>query len=189
MKLLSIDASTKSTGWSVFENNNLIDFGCLTASSTDLIKRIQKIITGIADLCDKYNIDTIVLEEVRPDIGGFGVGNQKTHKALMYLQAAIAFLLHDNYPKIKVEYLYPSEWRKACKIQTGRGIERKTLKQADIAFVQKTFNIEINQNDDIADAIGIGYAYLFNKDKLTKSFETNSKNSSHQIEIPSESAF
>ena len=44
MKVLAIDASTKSTGVALFEDSKLVKYACLTASSTDLIKRIQKII-------------------------------------------------------------------------------------------------------------------------------------------------
>lgn len=83
--------------------------GCYTSASTDMIKRIHIMIDGIQFLLDKYtDIDTIVVEEVRPE-GGYGVGNQKTHKALMYLQAALEFLVHDNYSKrVNIEYIYPS---------------------------------------------------------------------------------
>ena len=141
------------------ETKKLIDYTCITASSTDLVKRIYKIINDLKLFCQKYdNIDTVVIEEVRPEGNQYGVGNQKTHKALMYLQAALVFFMHDNYPKVKIEYLYPSEWRSRCGLHTGRGIKREELKKADITFVKKVYNIEVN--DDIADAIGIGYAYL-----------------------------
>lgn len=158
--LLSLDLSTKSSGIAIFDNDKkLIDYTCITASSTDLVKRIYKIINDLKLFCQKYdNIDTVVIEEVRPEGNQYGVGNQKTHKALMYLQAALVFFMHDNYPKVKIEYLYPSEWRSRCGLHTGRGIKREELKKADIAFVKKLYNIEVN--DDIADAIGIGYAYL-----------------------------
>lgn len=158
--LLSLDLSTKSSGIAIFDNDKkLIDYTCITASSTDLVKRIYKIINDLKLFCQKYdNIDTVVIEEVRPEGNQYGVGNQKTHKALMYLQAALVFFMHDNYPKVKIEYLYPSEWRSRCGLHTGRGIKREELKKADMAFVKKVYNIEVN--DDIADAIGIGYAYL-----------------------------
>lgn len=61
----------------------------------------------IQKLLNENKIDKIVVEEVRPE-GGYGVGNQKTHKALMWLQAAIAFMVHDFFPKIEIEYIYPS---------------------------------------------------------------------------------
>ena len=115
-------------------------------------------IDGIQSLLDKYtDIDTIVVEEVRPE-GGYGIGNQKTHKALMYLQAALEFLVHDNYSKqVNIEYIYPSSWRAAIGIKTGRGIKRTSLKEADITFVEETFGITVN--DDEADAICIGFAH------------------------------
>ena len=155
MNILSLDASTKSTGYAIYEGNSLKDYGCITSSSTDLFKRIHKMVDEIDLLIKNNSIDKIILEEVRPENG---VQNVKTHKALMFLQGALAMMAHDNYPKIESVYLYPSEWRKCCKIQTGRGVVRETVKQRDIRFVEETFGIKVN--DDIADAIGIGYAYL-----------------------------
>ena len=154
MIILSIDASTKSTGYAVFKDTKLVTFGCLTASSTDLIKRIHIITDGIKEILNKYTIDKIVVEEVRPEMG---TQNIKTHRALMWVQGYIAIMAHDNF-KLEFEYIYPSEWRKACGIKTGSGVRRESLKPKDIAFVKEKFHIDVN--DDIADAIGIGYAYL-----------------------------
>jgi Holliday junction resolvasome RuvABC endonuclease subunit len=157
MNILAIDASTKSSGWAVYEEKQLKDYGCITSSSTDLFKRIHIMVENIDATIEKYNITKIVLEEVRPEEIG-NRSNLATHKALMFLQGAIAMMVHDHYPKITIEYLYPSEWRKCCKIKTGRGVVRETVKQRDIRFVEETFGLKVN--DDIADAIGLGYAYL-----------------------------
>ena len=43
MKTLALDMSSKSTGWAVFEEQQLIDYGCITCSSTDALERIKKI--------------------------------------------------------------------------------------------------------------------------------------------------
>jgi hypothetical protein len=80
----------------------------------------------------------------------------------MWLQAAIAFKVHDDFPKVKIEYVYPSSWRAACGIHTGRGIKRESLKEADIAFAEKTYNLS-NLDDDTADAICIGHSYVMNQ--------------------------
>lgn len=157
MNILGIDASTKSTGWAVYKDSKLDTYGCITASSTDLFKRIHKMIDELSQIIVNNNISKIILEEVRPDDIG-GRSNLATHRALMWLQGAIAMMVHDNYPKVTIEYLYPSEWRKCCKIKTGRGVVRETVKQRDIRFVEETFGIKVN--DDIADAIGLGYAHL-----------------------------
>ena len=34
MKILSLDLSTKSSGWAVFEEGHLLSHGCITSSST-----------------------------------------------------------------------------------------------------------------------------------------------------------
>lgn len=106
MNILSIDASTKSTGLAIFIEKELKEYKCITSASTDLIKRIYIMRDGIKEVLDKYKIDKIILEEVRPESPG--CANPKTAKALMYLQAAIEFLIHDNFKNITIEYVYPS---------------------------------------------------------------------------------
>lgn len=161
MNLLSLDLSTKSSGWAIFADGNLKYHGCITSSSTDLIKRIHIMADAIDEILQNNEIDKIIVEEVRPE-GGYGVGNQKTHKALMYLQAALEFLIHDKYnKKVVIEYIYPSSWRAACGIKNGRGIKRTSLKEADIAFVEEQYGIKVN--DDEADAICIGFAQFKNE--------------------------
>lgn len=157
MNILSLDLSSKSSGWAFFEDNKLIDYGCITSASTDLIKRIYIMRDGIQEVLNKYTIDKVYVEEVRPQ-GGLGAGNIQTHRALMWLQAAIAFMLHDFDKKITLEYVYPSTWRATIGIKNGRGIKRESLKQADISFVKERYNILVN--DDIADAICLGISQL-----------------------------
>ena len=154
--LLALDLSTHSTGWAVYDNKNLIDYGCIGTDLPELVRRISKIINELDEkVLKKYKITKIIVEEVQPT-GGYGIGNQKTHKALMYLQGALVMHLYNNYKFTNIEFIYPSSWRAACDIKTGRGIKREELKQKDIEFVKEKFNI--NVNDDIADAIGIGYS-------------------------------
>ena len=42
MKTLSIDASTRSTGIGIFEDAKLIHYECITATSSDILNRIEK---------------------------------------------------------------------------------------------------------------------------------------------------
>lgn len=107
------------------------------------------------EILTNNKIDKIIVEEVRPDVGA---SNIQTHRALMWLQAALAFLVHDNFKIIEIEYIYPSSWRAKCGIKNGRGIKRETLKEADIRFVKDNYGIDVN--DDIADAIAIGHSQI-----------------------------
>lgn len=157
MNLIAIDASTKSSGIAIYKHNKLQTTDCITSSSSDLFNRIKVMIQGIKQyLIDNPDLEYLVLEEVRQQ----GFTNIKTYKALMYLQGCIMMLVHQSFKHITVDFLYPSEWRKVCQIKQGRGVQRTKQKQLDIQWVKDNFNLEVN--DDIADAIGIGYAY-FNK--------------------------
>lgn len=155
MKIIALDASTKATGYAIFDNKKLETYGCITASSTDLIKRISKMITELEKILTHSGIDKIILEEVRPE---FTTTNLKTYKALMYLQAAIVFLIHEHFKNIEIDFTYPSEWRKICGIKTGAGVRRESLKEKDINFVKEQYGV--TANDDICDAICIGHAYV-----------------------------
>lgn len=158
MKLLALDASTKATGCAIFGDKSLLGSSVITASSTDLIKRIHKMVDTIDELVSQLDIDIVVMEEVIPD----HAKNTNTFKALMWLQATIVIMLHDKHPKVKVEMLYPGSWRSTCGIRTGRGVKRESLKEADVRFANETYGLNIT-SDDQADAICIGHAYLHPK--------------------------
>ncbi len=164
MKICSLDLSSKASGYAIIKDRTLIDSGVITVNGTDAIARIKKMSAGIASILEKHqDIDVLVLEEVRPSDENGNRKNLHTHKILMYVQAAMIFLMHELYPNIEIEYLYPSEWRAECGIRNGRGIYRDEQKKLDIEFVKNLFNL--NVGDDEADAIGIGVAYAKKNDK------------------------
>ena len=158
MYLLALDCSTKSTGVAIFKDKELVGQTCITASSTDLYKRIHKMVDSILSIVESLSVEKIVMEEVIPDHSK----NTNTFKALIYLQALIHIELHDKYPKVEIELLYPSSWRSVCGIEDGRSSKREQKKQKDINFANQTYHLSLT-NDDIADAICIGHAFLHPK--------------------------
>lgn len=151
MKILSLDLSTKSSGYLVGEDKQLITSGCITASSKDVIQRIVKMRSQIQKLIKDNNIQKIIMQEVRPQY------NSHTGKVLMWLQAAIVIAAHEINPKIQCIFINPTQWRAALKIKQGRGIKRDNLKLQDIQYVKDKYGIKVN--DDEADAICIFDAY------------------------------
>ena len=160
--ILGLDASTKSTGYGIFheETKRLIASGCITADGADMMGRINKIVKNIKErILEKYQINELILEEVIPK-NGYMNKNIKTYKALMYLQAKIMFLLHDEYPYIKVIFKYPGEWRKEVGIHSGP-VKREEMKKRDITYVKNVFGLDVN--DDEADGICLAYSALQQK--------------------------
>lgn len=155
MNLIAIDASTKSTGIAIYKHDKLQQTECITASSADLFNRIRVMVDGIKEILIKNpDLQYVVLEQVRQE----GFINIKTYKALMYLQGCLSMMIHQNFKHLTIQFLYPTEWRKMCKIKQGRGVQRESQKLNDIQWVKENFDLVVN--DDIADAIGIGFAYI-----------------------------
>lgn len=153
MYILALDLSTKNSGFAVYNEQELIEYGCIAAGSANLFHRIDKMIEELNIILQKYNFSHIYIEDVYPeDVHN----NIAVYKALVYLQGFVLHLL-DKY-NLKYTFFLPNEWRAKCGIHTGRGIRRDTLKAKDIQFVQEQFGIKVN--DDTADAIGIGFAGL-----------------------------
>lgn len=163
MVLMSIDGSTKASGVAIFKDKELIHYECVTASSAEKIKRINKMVTRFKELFSEYKVDKIIMEEPLPeDVKN----NKQVFKALMYLQAetAIRFYTDLNYAFEQDDFIPVSTWRSHLGISIGRYGARESVKKEDISFVKDHYNIEVN--DDIADAICIGHAYLLNNGNL-----------------------
>lgn len=159
-KIMSIDASTTSTGIAIFENNKLIKYQCITEDSNkNVLTRILKMTSKIRKIYIQFQPDQIIMEEVLPEDVKH---NQKVFKALIYLQASIILMFYEF--KKPVELIVASHWRKICGIKTGSKIKREQLKIASQKLVKNIFKIDIN--NDISDAICIGIAYIIqNKQK------------------------
>lgn len=157
MNILFLDLSTKSTGYSISQDKKFITYGCITSASKDVIERIIKMRDQVKQLIKKYEIDKIILEEVRLD-----EINSHTFKILMWLQAAIIIAAYETYSKIEYEFLAASEWRAALHMKQGAGIKRQYLKMQDIKYVQNKYQIKVN--DDEADAICLMDAYYVKAD-------------------------
>ena len=152
MITMAIDASSKSTGVAIFKDKELVHYQLIAATGQDSLARIKKMVSEIKKLYEAWNVNAVIMEDVIPEDVRH---NQNVFKVLHYLQAAVVLMLHEY--NQKVEFYVSSEWRKKCGIRTGRGITRDMVKAADIKFVKDNYGLDVN--DDIADAICIGYAY------------------------------
>ena len=155
VKVLTLDLSTKSTGYAI-GTDKLETSGQIKSNYKNVIQRIIKMREQIKTLIKNYNIEKIIMEQVRPDF------NIHTNKVLMWLQATVIISAYEINNKIEYDFLNPSEWRAIVKIKQGRGIYRETLKAEDIQYVKDTYNLIVN--DDEADAICLFDAYNLKND-------------------------
>ena len=167
MKILFLDLSTKSTGWAVGEDGELINYGCVASSSQNVFKRINIVQTEINKVIEQYEISKIIIEEVRPDIP-----NSHTFKLLTWLQGLVLYCAYLYNNKIDYEFIQANSWRSKIGIHTGPGVKRETLKKADIDYVKNKYGI--SANDDVCDAICLMDAYYIKEPtKKSESFDWN----------------
>lgn len=154
--ILALDASTKRTGYALISNGEY-HYGAIASTSTKLEKRLIVMREKIKELIKDYQIDTIVIEDVRPDNT-----NRHTARVLTWLQGVIAVGAYEVNPDIQFEFLGASSWRSLVHIQK-HCVKRDNQKQMDIEYANNCgFPLKAPltaTQDDEADAIGIFMAY------------------------------
>ena len=150
MTLLSLDTSTTSTGYAIYVDGQYSSSACF-----DLKKykdeKLPQMIKLLFSLIDKLKPNIIVAEEmVVPR-------NPQTARLLtMLLGALYGKCLVSN---IEWFTLRPTQWRKFAKNNDEKlPRKRDELKAWSKAKVKSLFNIDVN--DDVSDAILIGYGFI-----------------------------
>ena len=63
--LISLDESTVSTGYAIFKNKELIDYGVITQKSKNVLERVNNIMNEIDNLIQKYKPNDMVIENIQ----------------------------------------------------------------------------------------------------------------------------
>ena len=154
MKILSLDISTTSTGYTVFQNGVALEIGTIANQNKDLLERGNYMAEFVRLLREKYGkFDHVVVEELKV------LKNQKVLVMLGIVQGLILRELRDS----PVTFVAPTVWRK----HFGLNGERKKAKQGALALCEKLF-VEV-ANDDEAESYLIAlYFSTISLDKTKK---------------------
>lgn len=138
MKLISLDISTRSTGYCVSVNNKIKEYGTLASSHKDHLVRGNSMADNINLLVKKYGtFDKVVVEELKV--------SRNLHTTVM-LANVQGLILRELSPS-PTEFVAPTVWRKLYKING----KREEAKKKAISLV-KSKGYEV-KNDDEAEAI------------------------------------
>ena len=152
-KLLSIDSSTKSTGYSLFTNGKFY-YQC-TINHSDIKdgeERLAKMMYDISEIINDNHPDIVVWET--PVV----IRNPQTQRDLSMLAGAIMGKCVEK--NIFYYQFRPTEWRKLVSDKNEKlPRKRDELKIWGKKKVKELFGIEV-ENDDESDSILIGQAYI-----------------------------
>jgi len=150
--LLALDQSSRCTGYSVWKDGVLIDFGHFETTANDIGDRLDEFLQKLHRLVQEYQINRIAFEEIQyqANIGN----NVATFKILAYVQAIIITFCTQSH--IPYEIISPSAWRSKCGV---KGRKREEQKQNAKIWVKEKFDKD--STTDEADSICLGFSALF----------------------------
>ena len=148
MRILALDQSSRITGWAVFDEDQLIEYGKIDLSKEPEIgKRLHLLRTSVHDMIKKLKINKVVLEDIYMD--GQKINNVQTFKILAEVFGVLFELCVDL--KIPVEAVLAGTWKSTLNI---KGKTRPEQKRAAQAWVLNNYDIKATQDE--VDAICIG---------------------------------
>ena len=164
MIFLALDQALQTTGYAIFEDNELIKWGTFsTTPPLPIEERLYTIQQELTKLDQYYNIGHVFFEDTQKQ------ANLDTYKRLCYVQSVIMVWCR-NRGGIKYTILSPSHWRKLLKdkYKINWGRKREEQKQAALKWVRQEY--EGKFTTDSADAICIGRAGLLELNQNRSAF-------------------
>jgi Holliday junction resolvasome RuvABC endonuclease subunit len=177
-RIMSVDASTTSIAYAVFEKKQLVTSGKVEFSGKDVYQKIASAIVSVVTVIQDLNPEAIVIERA------VFINSPKTMSELSMVQGAILAgaslagvkIFKGTNPIAWQSYIGNGKLTKDAKILMRKANpnkseswykqnEREVRKQKTINFVNINYDLDISDND-IADAIGIGHYSLNNWEKL-----------------------
>lgn len=146
---IALDQATKTTGFAVFHNGELVDHGTHSAKGYE-VERISDMRTWLKNKIDAVEIrfaqkvDMVVLEDIQQHNKDF-----ITFKTLAHLQGVLINLIYEK--DIKHKTYFASSWRHGLGIKgAGKTIQKKNAQ----IFTKNNFGLDVS--NDESDAICIG---------------------------------
>ena len=161
-KILSLDQSSRTSGFAVFENNELIASGHFSFTDDDFGDRLYKIRKKVISLIEQYQPDKVYFEDIQLQAN---VGNNvDTFKKLAEVFGVIYELLTEK--NIDNEAVLASVWKSKLRI---KGKDRTAQKKNAQEYVSVNYGYKSSQDE--CDAICIGAYGVINSKPPLKAFD------------------
>ena len=152
--LLAIDQASVTSGYAIFKDGKLVDYGKFTFNDDVIAERLVKIRAKVLELIAERDIDEVAFEDIQ--MQGNVANNVATFKAL----AEVFGVLYELFVTLKMPRtaVLSTVWKSTLGI---KGKDRPAQKKAAQAWVEKTYGVKPTQDE--CDAICIGAHYVNNK--------------------------
>ena len=145
--LLALDQASITSGYAIFKNQKLVEWGKFTFNDESVGERLVKIRNKVNELINDFEITEVAFEDIQLQTGTNN--NVQTFKVLAEVYGVILELVHAK--KIKYSIISSNSWKSSLRIKGRARAEQKRNAQQ---FVLDKYNIKAVQ--DTCDAICIG---------------------------------
>jgi Holliday junction resolvasome RuvABC endonuclease subunit len=152
--LLALDQASITSGYAVFKDGVLVNYGKFTFDDSDIPVRLVKIRNKVISLIQENDIDEVAFEDIQ--LQGNVANNVQTFKAL----AEVFGVLYELFVELKMPRtaVLSTVWKSTLGI---KGRDRAAQKKAAQEWVVNTYGVKPTQDE--CDAICIGAHYVNNK--------------------------
>lgn len=169
-RILALDQATKVTGYSIFDNGQLIKYGTFSVSIEDEIARCVAIKNWLISMIENWHPDFIGVEGIQyqpKTFDGDSVGSVTLFQTLAHLQGVLLVTCHEL--NIPYRVCPTNTWRNVVGVKGRARADRKKSMQL---IVKENYWVDVT--DDEADAIGIGryMVSIVNKNTEVANWET-----------------
>jgi len=160
MRIAGIDPGTNITGWSVFENGGLLDYGRWKfpdsiETDEDLLVKLQDGYSKMSEFLGSWRIDFVIIES--QFIGRKVKDTNSVIKLCYFVGVLLTAIIHKG---LRFEFVTPTEVKEAV---TGYGRAKKHQVRE---IINMSFGLNLRRKDeDISDAIAIGW--MFSEEEAT----------------------
>lgn len=150
MKILALDQSSKISGWAIFDNGKLAEFGKWSFNDDNVGIRLMKLRSACRELIRSRGIEQVVMEDIQLQ------DNVQLFKTLAEVFGVIYELVTEL--KLPITAVLASSWKSTLGIKGKQRAEQKRNAQA---YIVATYGIKPTQDE--CDAICIGEHFLKNQ--------------------------
>lgn len=150
MRLLALDQASRTTGYAVFDEQNLIASGTFTLTSDDIGKRLVTYRKKIEQLINEYDIETVAFEDIQMQNQ---INNVQTFKILAEIFGVTQEYLAEQDYSYKI--VSSNTWKSKLDI---KGKKREEQKKNAQQYVLEHYGKKVSQDE--ADSICIGTSII-----------------------------
>lgn len=141
MRVLSMDQSTRVSGWSLFDDNEYVCSGVVDMSKSELgtDERSFEMAKSLWTIIKKYKPEHLIIENVQQQT------SPKTVIILARLQGMIIGYAEAH--GVKTHILLPTQWRAALHYSQGAKVKRAELKKQSIDYVKVKYGLSLSEDE------------------------------------------